>query len=129
MCSNNRVALAAIIVTFIVVSSLMTGCATQTLDFSRMTQGDPLKREKLTHFKESGHSVYMLLDLIEVSPVTVDQLIARANPDNRPVINLSVTSSEGGWATLLNILNGGVIDRGVIVSLNTITVEGDIIQP
>jgi len=109
--------------------SLILGCATQSLDFSKIKTSDPSKQSNLVHFKESGHSVYMLLDLIEVSPITVEQLLARANPENRPVINLTVTSEAGGWATLLNILNGGIPDRGIIVSLNTVTVEGDLVQP
>lgn len=109
--------------------SLIVGCATQRIDFSNIKQGDTSKQTNLIHFKESGNSVYMLLDLIKVSPVTVDQLMARVNPENRPVVNLIVTSKAGGWATLLNFLNGGFPERGIIVSLNTLTVEGDIVQP
>jgi hypothetical protein len=105
------------------------GCATQRLDLSRIKQADPAKQTKLTHFEESGYSVYMLFDLIPVSPVTVDELMARANPGKYPVANLQIKSKENIWATLVNILNGGVIDRGIIVSLNNVTVEGDIVQP
>ena len=119
----------AVVAAVFACASLVTGCATQTLDLSHMQQGEPSKQANLTHFKESGNSVYMLLDLVKVSPVTVDELVARANPGNRPVTNLKVSSKEDGWGFLVNILNGGIPDRGVIVSLNNVTVEGDIVQP
>lgn len=120
---------AATVVAFCICASILSGCVTQNIDLSNVKQASPAKGAKLTHFKESGHSVYMVLDLIEVSPVSVDELMARANPGNRPVANLQVTSSEGVLATVVNLLNGGVIDRGLIVSLNKLTVEGDIVQP
>lgn len=130
MRSNNTgfVRMAAVAAVF-ATASLMTGCATQTIDLSRVKQGDPAQQTNLRHFKESGNSVYMLLDLIPVSPVSVDELVAGANPDNKPVVNLKITSQEDVVGFLVNLLNGGIIDRGVIVSMNNVTVEGDIVQP
>ncbi len=129
MQSRSNFVRAATVVTVITCASLIMGCATQRINLTNIKQGDPAKQTKLTHFEESGYSVYMLFDLIPVSPVTVDQLMEKANPGKYPVVNMQVTSKENVWASLLNILNGGAIDRGVIVSLNNVTVEGDIVQP
>ena len=115
----------AALLALITSSVLFTGCATQTIDLSQIKQGKPTGN--LQHFKESGTSVYMLLDLVDVSPVAADELVAKANPEGKPVTNLKVTSEEGPLAVLVNILNGGIIDRGVIISLNNVTVEGDIV--
>jgi uncharacterized lipoprotein YajG len=109
-------------------SLLLTGCATQQLDLSKIQQATPTTGQQTTHFKESSYSVYMLLDLIPVRKATVDDIVLKANPANKPVANLKVTSKADVGAVLVNLLNGGIIDRGVIVSLNKVTVEGDIVE-
>jgi hypothetical protein len=43
-------------------------------------------------------------------------------------VNVKVTSQADILATFVNLLNGGVIDRGVLISLNKVTVEGDIVE-
>ena len=107
---------------------LSTGCVTQRLDLSNVNQGKASPGKKTTHFKESSYSVYMLLDLIPVRKTTVDAIVRKANPENKPVANLKVTSQADVGAVVVNLLNGGIIDRGVIVSLNKVTVEGDIVE-
>ena len=70
----------------------------------------------------------MLFDLVEVSPADVSLMMQEVNPENKPVVNLTVTSEADPLAVLVNLLNGGVIYRGVFVSLNKLTIEGDIIE-
>ena len=108
--------------------AVLPGCVSQTLDLSGIPQASPKNTANLQHFSESSYSVYMLFDLVAVSPADIGEMMRRANPNNRPVANLKITSQADVWATLLNILNGGIIDRGVIVSLNKVTVEGDIVR-
>ena len=103
-------------------------CASQTLDLSGISQVSPQNGADLEHFRESSYSVYMLFDLIDVSPAHVGEMMRRANPENRPVANLKIISRADVWATLLNILNGGLMDRGIIVSLNKVTIEGDMVR-
>jgi hypothetical protein len=106
----------------------MIGCAKQSLQLSSIKQANPGEGQTVTPFKESSYTVYMLLDLITVSETNVVDVIQKANPENKPVRNLKITSQADPLAAFVNILNGGVIDRGVIVSLNKVTVEGEIVE-
>jgi len=106
----------------------LTGCATQTLNLSSIEQATSTETGTLKHFEESSYTVYMLFDLIPVSPATVEEIMKKVNPQHKPVVNLKITSQANVWTVLVNLLNGGVVDRGIIVSLNRITVEGDIVE-
>jgi len=75
-------------------------------------------------FENSGYTWCVLFDLIPVREVTTDQLIAEVNPEKLPIESLEVTSQQDILGVLLNLLNGGIIDRGVIVSLNKVSVRG-----
>ena len=99
---------------------LAAGCATQRVDIPAM-QPDAAPGEE---FENSGYTCYVLFDLVTVHRAEVEKLIAAVNPQNLPVQSLEVDSSEDILATLVNILNGGVIDRGVVFSLNRLSVKG-----
>lgn len=97
-----------------------SGCATQRIEFPAVSADLPAGEE----FENSGYTWYLLFDLVPVKKAKVQDLIAEVNPRNLAVQSVEVTSEEDPLATLVNILNGGVIDRGVIVSLNKVTVRG-----
>jgi hypothetical protein len=107
---------------------ILAGCAAQNLNLSTIEQATSTESGKLKHFEESSYTVYMLFDLIAVSPATVDEIMEEVNPNHKPVVNLKITSQANFLTVLVNLLNGGIVDRGVIVSLNRITVEGDIVE-
>jgi hypothetical protein len=107
---------------------LLGACATQRVDLSTVKQGPADAGTNLKHFKASGYTVYMLFDLVPVHQATVESVLADVNPEGKPVVNLKVTSQEDPLACVLNLLNGGAADRGVLVSLNKLTVEGDIVE-
>ena len=113
----------------ILLSTFLTiGCAKQMLNLSTIEQGKHGASLNLKHFKESSYTVYMLFDLVTVSPAKVEKILQKVNPDNKPVINLKIISEADALSAFVNILNGGAIDRGVIISLNKVTVEGDIVD-
>jgi hypothetical protein len=112
----------------LVVGALLSGgCVTQKIDLRNITQGTQIQ-PGVRHFEQSSYSIYLLFDLIPVKRADVTAIMRVANPQNKPVVNLSVTSQANVLATIVNILNGGIIDRGVIISLNKVTVEGDLID-
>lgn len=104
------------------------GCVRQRIDLTAISQGTHGGSVSLRHFRTSAYSVYVLFDLVEVSPADVSLMMQEVNPENKPVVNLTVTSEADPLAVLVNLLNGGVIYRGVFVSLNKLTIEGDIIE-
>jgi len=105
--------------------ALSTGCATQHLDIPA-TEPDLPAGEA---FENSGYSWYVLIDLVTVSETKVQELIAEVNPMNLPVKDVEVTSNEDWLASLVNILNGGTADRGLIVSMNRVKVRGHFAAP
>ena len=107
---------------------LLNGCVTQRIDLRSIKQASSTSTASTKHFKKSGYGIYMLFDLVPVKKARVEQLMKAANPRNKPVRNLKVTSQADILATLVNLLNGGVIDRGVIFSLNKLTIEGDLVE-
>jgi uncharacterized lipoprotein YajG len=107
---------------------LATACVTQHIDLRNVEQAASSSGGRLRRFEKSGYSFYVLLDLIPVKDAQVENLLKKVNPDGKPVLNLKITSSEDIVATLVNLLNGGIIDRGIIFSLNKVTVEGDVVE-
>ena len=118
--TNTRRAL-LLLVGLAILSLLSVGCVNQTLRMPEL-KANAAPGEK---FENSDYSVYLLFDLIKVSEAKVPELIAEVNPDKKAVQSVEVTSSENWLAWLVNILNGGIIDRGIIVSLNHVKVEGN----
>ncbi len=99
---------------------MFSGCAAQHLHMPPMANDTGAGQA----FHNSGYTWYVLLDLIPVREVTTDQLIAEVNPEKLPIESLEVTSQQDFFGVLLNLLNGGIIDRGVLVSLNKVSVKG-----
>ena len=97
-----------------------SGCIAQKVDLPRIRPEATPGEE----FENSGYSVYVLFDLIPVKRASTEALIAEVNPDNKPIQSLTVTSQADPVAVLVNIVNGGIIDRGVLVSLNKLNVKG-----
>ncbi len=104
---------------------MLSGCAVQHLHMP------PMASETGTGaaFHNSGYTWYVLLDLIPVREVTTDQLIAEVNPEKLPIESLQVTSQQDFFGVLLNVLNGGILDRGLLVSLNKVSVKGRFGKP
>ena len=113
---------------FIVCMILTSGCATQRIDLTSVQQGTVTSQSQLRHFEQSRYSMYTLFDLVPLRKARVEDMMAKVNPQNKPVANLTVTSKENGLAAVVNLLNGGVIDRGVLFSLNQVTIKGDILK-
>jgi hypothetical protein len=112
----------------LICSLLLTGCVTQRINLRTIKQAPSAPVANATHFQQSSYSIYLLLDLIPVKRASVETIMNRVNPQNKPVANLKVYSRENGLASVVNWLNGGIVDRGVIISLNKVTVEGDLIE-
>ena len=107
---------------------LLNGCITQCIDLKSIKQAPSARAASTKSFKKSSYGFYMLFDLVPVKKARVEQIMKVANPQNKPVKNLRVTSQADILTVLLNLLNGSVIDRGVIFSLNKLTVEGDLVN-
>jgi hypothetical protein len=99
---------------------ILSGCAVQRVHLPALANETGGGRS----FENSGYTWYVLFDLVPVREVTTDQLIAEVNPEKLPIESLEVTSEQDFFGVLLNLLNGGIIDRGVIVSLNKVSVKG-----
>jgi hypothetical protein len=98
----------------------LPGCITQTLTLPAL---DP-NGEPGAEFENSGYSMYVLFDLVNVKEAGVADLVAAVNTDNKTIHSIEVTS-QGDWlSTVLNFINGGVVDRGVLFSMNKVTVKG-----
>ncbi|MFQ5506405.1 MAG: hypothetical protein ACE5F1_16670 [Planctomycetota bacterium] len=104
----------------LVLGMFLQGCITQSLALPALdADGEPGEA-----FENSGYSAYVLFDLIKVSEASVTDLIAEVNPERRPIHSVKVTSQQDFLSWFLNILNGGIIDRGVLFSMNKVTVKG-----
>ena len=112
----------------VVCMVLLSGCATQRIDLRSVQQGKVTSKSQVHHFEKSRYSMYTLVDLVPLRKARVEKMMEKVNPQNKPVANLKVTSRANWLAAVVNLLNGGAVDRGVLFSLNKVTIEGDIVE-
>lgn len=106
------------------------GCVTQRINLAAVPQAPPnlSPQAQLRHFKETTQGIYLLFDTIPVKRARVQDAMAEHNPEGKPVANLKVTSRGGSLAALLSLGTGLVLNRGLLISLNQLVVEGDVVE-
>lgn len=128
MDGKTRIGTFLLLVCALAGSILTTGCVTQRINLSTIKQAPAASAAGMTHFQKSSYSMYMVFDLIPVKRASVEAIMKNVNPQNKPVANLKVSSRADSLATLINFLNGDLYYRGLIFSMNKVTVEGDLAE-